>query len=286
LGSGDAIAGAAVQLKREGQAPDSENPKAVTGADGKFTLSDVPPGRYRLYATRSGGPYVPVEYGQRTPTGEGIAFDLAAAQKMTGVQLAMSATSSISGRIYDEDGEPLGKAQVQALRSVYRDGRRVMTIVQSVETNDRGEYRLFWLAPGRYFVSAKPDIPQMPSDFARPESASMSIVHISDAERFGAYQQASTPIVTKRRLRTGEIIEETSVPVLFPGTLDAATARPIDLAPATNTGGVDFSVGAGRIATHHIRGRVFNADDGQPLPDVIIQAAPRGTEPLISIPLG
>src|SRR5207244_885662 len=94
----------------------------------------------------------------------GIPVVVASGQKITGVRLTMSATGSISGRIYDRDGEPVGRAQVQALRSIYKDGHRVFTIVQSVESNDRGEYRIFWLAPGRYYVSAMPEIPQVPLD--------------------------------------------------------------------------------------------------------------------------
>src|SRR5262249_16775741 len=50
---------------------------ATTGADGKFSFKDVVPGLYRLFATRSGG-YVPSEYGQRSPTGEGIPLEITA----------------------------------------------------------------------------------------------------------------------------------------------------------------------------------------------------------------
>ncbi len=66
---------------------------------------------------------------------------------MNGVRLAMPPTGAIVGRVYDKNGEPLGNAQVMAMRRVYKDGRRALTIVQTVVTDDRGEYRLFWLAP-------------------------------------------------------------------------------------------------------------------------------------------
>src|SRR5439155_16758313 len=120
---------------------------ATTGENGKFVFGNVAPATYRLIATRSN--FVPGEYGQRSPTTQGIPLELTPDQKMTGIQLAMSPTGSISGRIYDRDGEPVGKAQVQALRSMYKDSSLVLTIVQTVETNDRGKYRLFWLAPCR-----------------------------------------------------------------------------------------------------------------------------------------
>src|SRR5205814_6834271 len=119
-------------------------------------------GEYQLIATHSSGGYVPAEYGQRKATGQGINFQLAAGQKMTGIVLAMTPTGCISGRVYDADGEPLGKAQVQAMRPVYKNGQRVLTIVQIVESDDRGEYRLFWLPPGRYYVAAKSGIAELP----------------------------------------------------------------------------------------------------------------------------
>ena len=147
--SGEPVPGAKVALAAQScatqspSAPAQCDPKTViTGTDGKFLLTGVAPGSYRLFATHTGG-YVPAEYGQRSATGPGIPLEVMNGQQATGIQLVMASTASISGRIYDRDGEPLGRAQVQALRSVYRNGHRRMTIVQSVESNDRGEYRLF-----------------------------------------------------------------------------------------------------------------------------------------------
>jgi len=264
--------------------PESCGPKTTTtGADGRFVLSGVTPGTYRLYATRNGG-YVPAEFGQRTATGEGISFQLAPGQMMTGVVLQMSPTGTITGRVYDRDGEPLGKAQVQALRSVYRDGRRTMTIIQSVETNDRGEYRLFWLAPGQYYVSAKPDIPTRGPNLVLPGSGPATAVRVTDPARFGTYEQGSVPVVRKRALKTGEVIEETSIPVYFPGVVDMQMASALMVGAGTVTGGVDISIAPGIVQTHHIRGRVIDGSTGQPLARASVRAIPRTLEPLRSVP--
>src|SRR5205809_6605362 len=136
---------------------------------------------------------------------------------MTGVLLAMPPTGSIAGRVYDKNGEPLGNAEVMAMRQVYKDGRRTLTIVQTVATNDRGEYRLFWLAPGRYYVSAKPDIPQLPVDMRSPGGATTSAARVTEAARFGTYEQASAPVVRKRILKSGEVVEETYISTYYPG---------------------------------------------------------------------
>src|SRR5207248_8888823 len=61
----------------------------------------------------------------------------------------------IAGRVLDEEGEPLPWAQVSALREVYSNGKRRLSPEALVPTNDLGEFRLFGLKPGRYFVSAR-----------------------------------------------------------------------------------------------------------------------------------
>src|SRR5207247_6438037 len=38
------------------------------------------------------------------------------------IRLELAPTGSISGRILDSDGEPLGRVEVQALQSLYQDG--------------------------------------------------------------------------------------------------------------------------------------------------------------------
>jgi hypothetical protein len=290
MGSGEPIAGATVQLHAE-KAPDEKVPDgtppvmpptytATTTQDGRFSFTNVLPTTYRLIATRSGG-YVPAEYGQRTPTSEGIPFEITSGQRMGGIQLSMASTGSIAGRVYDRDGEPLGKAQVQALRAIYKDGRRVLTIVQTVESNDRGEYRLFWLTPGRYYVSAKPDIPELP--FKMPGLTKSGVVMIREPVRFGNYEQASNTVVTSRRLKTGEVIEETYRPVYYPGVLASQEATPIPLEAGMTVTGIDVSLGSGVFQVHHLRGTIISSTNGQPVGNATVAAIPLTSEPLVGI---
>src|SRR5262249_47035906 len=142
--------------------------------------------------------------------------------------------------VYDKNGEPLASAQVMALRQVYKDGRRTLTIVQIVTTDDRGEYRLFWLAPGRYYVSAKPDITELAVNIGQANAYSAAAVRITPPMRFGTFEQATSPTVKTRRLKTGEIVEEMYLPVYYPGTPDPQGAAPISVAAGANVGGVDL----------------------------------------------
>src|SRR5215472_7059286 len=292
LGTGEPLANASVQLNLEDaqveERPSGPRPRedfhraAKSDRDGRFIFENVAPGNYRLIATYEGG-YVPAEYGQRSPTEQGSNFEIAAGQKMTGVQLAMSPTGSISGRVYGKNGEPVGNAQVMAMRQVYKDGRRTLTIVQMVATDDRGEYRLFWLAPGRYYVSAKPDITELAVNIGQANSYNAPAVRITPPMRFGTFEQATLPSIKTRRLKTGEIVEEMYLPVYYPGTPDPQSAAPIAVAAGATAGGVDVTTEIGLLRPHHIRGRIIDQTTGQPVGQASISAVPHTNDPYFTI---
>src|SRR5262249_17237887 len=120
-GSGEPIAGAAVELNRSEFAfgtmaavlsgdPNAPRPtNTITGSDGRFILRNIPAGNYRLSATLAGSGYMPAEYGQRNPSKAGATLTLASGQALKDVRLAMAPTGSISGRVFDADGEPIGR---------------------------------------------------------------------------------------------------------------------------------------------------------------------------------
>jgi beta-lactamase regulating signal transducer with metallopeptidase domain len=260
-GSSEAIPGATVELQRAGvPAGPGAGPggplqplSATTGPDGRYAFQNIAPGDYRLVATRASG-FVLAEYGQRSFYTRGVVMTLAAGQRFTDGRLAMTPTGSIAGRILDRDGEPVARAQVQALQPAYRDGRRYLNIIQSVQTNDLGEYRLFWLPPGPYYISARAE------DAKRRQAP----VFISMPGGGGTFEQSSAPVITRRALDSGEIVEEAFVVVYFPGTTDAQTASRIEVRPGESFRGIDFALTAGQLRARHVRGRIINGLSGQP----------------------
>ena len=54
-----------------------------TGADGKFSFTNLKEGKYRLVSVSIGGTYQPAEYGQRDPQGRGFNFP---ARSRSGIQ--------------------------------------------------------------------------------------------------------------------------------------------------------------------------------------------------------
>jgi protocatechuate 3,4-dioxygenase beta subunit len=123
---------------------------AVTDADGRFQLKGLDPGRYQLEVTRPG--FVSQMYGQRTLRDPGSVLSLSPGQEIKDLVFRMIPSAVIAGHIVNEDGEPLPWAQVAALREFYLEGTRKLLPAAFVQTNDLGEYRLFGLSPGRYFV--------------------------------------------------------------------------------------------------------------------------------------
>src|SRR4051794_38651220 len=83
MGSSEPLAGIRVELHLERAEDRSAGRSDVrpetytvsTSEAGKFTFQNVAAGAYRLIATRDGGGYVPAEYGQRSPSTQGIPFD-------------------------------------------------------------------------------------------------------------------------------------------------------------------------------------------------------------------
>jgi hypothetical protein len=124
-----------------------------TAADGRFELRNVSAGQYHLKVTRNG--FVEQEYGQKKPGDPGITFTLRLGQTMSDLIFKLSRAAVITGRIYDDDGEPMAMVSVTAVREVYKEGQKQLETAAFDRSNDLGEYRLYGLSPGRYFVSAQ-----------------------------------------------------------------------------------------------------------------------------------
>src|SRR5437870_9300574 len=153
MGTGEPVSKAVVTISlfNGGRA---QSYTATTAVGGQFTFQNLEPGQYRLSATRSG--YIRMEYGARSPNRTGLPISLNPGQKLTDIVLQLMPAGTITGRVFDRDGEPLANVTVEALKYSYQEGQRVMNVVQTARTNDLGEYRLFWLQPGQYFISATP----------------------------------------------------------------------------------------------------------------------------------
>ena len=135
--------------------PDSQRP---TGR-GATRIKNLRAGGYRLRASKPG--YVTWEYGQTrpvapgTPVDAGEPVDIRDGQTVDKIDLSLPKGGVITGRVLDEFGEPLTDVDVALQRSEFRNGRRRTFVAGfSATTNDVGDFRMFGVAPGHYYVSA------------------------------------------------------------------------------------------------------------------------------------
>lgn len=198
----------------------------VTDAQGNFLLKDLDAGRYVLSVQRNG--YVSQVYGQKSAGEQGTTISLSAGQNLMDIVFRLIQGGVITGRVVDEDSEPLAHAQVQALQFRYMQGRRRLVPVGGATSDDRGEYRIFGIRPGQVYVRA------MLRGFGFVAS--------------GETMDPSAP-------------SETTAypPVFYPNVLDASQA-----APLTVRGGdelhVDFSMSPQR--SYSVSGRVVGGVQG------------------------
>jgi hypothetical protein len=62
----------------------------------------------------------------------------------------------ISGRLTDSSSQPQSGVSISAFKVTYIYGqRRLIQAGKTAITDDRGEYRLFWLSPGEYYIQAQ-----------------------------------------------------------------------------------------------------------------------------------
>jgi hypothetical protein len=127
-------------------------PPVTTDRSGRFVVPNLDEGAYRLVVTQNG--YVRQEYGQRVFPGQGTLISLAAGQSFKDVTIRLTETGNAGGRIVDDSGLPGVGVPLQLLKATYNQtGQRVFQQAGTVRTNDRGEYRFYWVTPGRYYVA-------------------------------------------------------------------------------------------------------------------------------------
>ncbi len=148
--SGDAVRRVNLTLtRRDGK---GDPAAAQTDAEGRFAFRDLDPGTYRLVGERPG--FHQQAYGARLNPNAGTPLAVTADQSLKDVIFKLVPDAVISGQVLDQDGEPMPNLMVSARRSGYNSGTREWVNAGTMQTNDRGEYRIAGLRPGRYIVLA------------------------------------------------------------------------------------------------------------------------------------
>lgn len=191
--NGAPLRGAAVRLYGEGL---DEPRSATTDADGRYEIGDLPAGRFFVSAMKGG--YVSIAHGQRRVNERGRPIELDGRQQISNVDFTLPRGSVIAGRVTDEFGDPVAHLAVSAMQYGYFSGRRQLLPSGRAVTDDRGQYRIFGLPPGDYYVSASGDSVAGVRMDARPEVAA-------------TYYPGTPALDEAERVRLGVGEENTSV---------------------------------------------------------------------------
>jgi hypothetical protein len=121
-----------------------------TGADGRYLLRGISPGRYRIQANGNEEGYVRELYDNELSWREADLVRVVGTEAVGGIDFELGRGGTISGRLIDADtGLPVRDAQVEA-RPNNSSGADAYT-----NSDADGSYTLRGLAPGFYFVRVR-----------------------------------------------------------------------------------------------------------------------------------
>jgi len=274
-GTNEPIEGVELRMSSVTAQPRSDGPSPSTGRDGKFTAAGLAPGRYLMVAVKSG--YAAQVYGARQTGITGLAglgtreedlaavgalINVVAGQVVRNVVIRMTQSATVSGRVLGANGESLVAMQVELLPVAFdSSGRRYLLPLSQVDTNDRGEYRLFSVEPGRYYITAR-----------------WSSVSVARQEVNSELRTVDAADSNGRRYS----------PAFYPSSPDVAHASLVEVRAGETLSNLDIVMRPpSQQPLRQVRGRVIDSITGQaPPPNAGSSFAliPRDTEYLSSMP--
>jgi len=234
----------------------------VTDTDGRFLLSFVQPGSYKIVAMRTG--YANAEFGQRHPGGPSQNVIVTASQRMADLRIGMTKAGAISGHVLDNSG-PVGIADVAAVKVTYVEGQPNLSLVLASKTNDLGEYHIFWLPPGKYLIMA--------IIWDTASSIPMYMTPEGSNENTFLTTRRSLRSVFNRANGSGAAENEAHIPFYYPNATDPQLATVLDVQPGDELRNMDIHASA--VGTRHVKGTVTGAIP-PPNPNLIRAGLPTG----------
>ena len=255
---GRVVAGDGAILRRAQvriSSPDIGTKTALTDAQGRYEFSELPAGRFTLTVSKAG--FVTMQYGQTHPFESGRPIDLADAQALDKVDVALPRGSVLAGRILDEFGDPVAEANVSAMRTQYVNGRRRMVPAgRNSTTNDLGQFRIYGLPPGEYYVTAT---------LRSMDSMVFDMLGASAGGPVGSNQNSGYAAT------------------YYPGTANPSEAQRVSLDIGQELSSVDVQLQPVRLA--RITGTVTGSD-GRPMAGAMVMLMPTNKDAVQLLPGG
>jgi hypothetical protein len=200
--TGEPLKKAAVRL--------AEKYTAMTDAVGHYRFDNVTPGNYLVNADKGGF---------QTTSGTPPQVTVAEGQTVKDVALKLLPLATVSGHVFDQDGEPIPRAQVAVLRYFYGLARKQLNPVAFAQSNDLGEFEALNLPPGRYYFQVRPS----------------ALRNIPPHTRW-THPEEAYPII------------------FYPNASEAAQATATNIAAGAHMSNIDFRLR--KMPAYHIRGTV------------------------------
>jgi hypothetical protein len=209
-----------------GMIPQEKFYRGISDQEGVYHITNLPAGTYDIAPAAPA--YVVAEL--NGPRGKSVI--VGDDEEIEDINFSLVRGGVITGKITDADGRPLiqqqvmlyraGDFQQQPVRQVYPAG--------NIQTDDRGIYRFFGLAAGRYKVAS-----------GRGD------------ENFGNNYYQPSRLIYKQ--------------VFHPDATDQTKATIIEVREGSEANNVDIALGA-PIQTFTVSGRVIEGEKGAPVPNI------------------
>ena len=201
------------------------------------------PGIYRLTADRAGffsddrkREYQPI-------------FEIAAGEHVKDIPVRLIPSALVSGKIRDEYNDPVQDAEIRVLAVQTRLGRQYLRVAGKAMTDDRGEYRIAGLHPGKYYLVVE--------DKSKPLVTLTSII-----ENVNALAKMTNEKGRSLRVDMPGVPDPpyTYAPLFYPDTTDFRQAQSLRLNPGDEIA-ADFLLISAPVVSIH--GKVVNGITGR-----------------------
>ncbi len=222
----------------------------VADSGGHFLVTNVKPGSYVLVADHVNYFANPHKRSFQ-PT-----VEVSAKQELKGIVLRLLPTAVVTGQVVDQNSNPLLHVEVKLLARTMIHGRMRLAVLGMGITDDRGEYRLYGIQPGDYYLLAE----------INPKLRAKNIEVIATNGLVGVLERSNVSDPT-----AGAVPEQpiTYAPSFFPGTSDflQATALPVAAGADVHANFVCYSA-----RSVSINGIVVNGVTGEPARNASVAA--------------
>jgi hypothetical protein len=141
-GTGDPVRDAEILARR----PGGKSTTGKTDSEGRYALRPLGPGSYTVAVI--------------VPPRNGVGFGAQASrpvtlqqdQELTGIDIQVRVPGQISGKVIDENGEPLANIRVALVAREYSSGALRYVFAGAGNTDDQGKYSIGRVMPGRAFL--------------------------------------------------------------------------------------------------------------------------------------